>query len=350
MMQKSKPITLGDLFSSLGLIGEFEALRSVEIQRLSPVEACGPGDLVFIGEPAYLAKMAEAKPSAFVVGEALWEKASALNLSVPMLRSRDAKLAFAKASGFFCTEKNIEGRHDLAIVHPSALIADTAVLGPHVIVEEGAVIEGGVILHPGVKVGPRSRVGKDSVIFPNVVIYQDVVIGERVRIHANSVIGADGFGYAQERSAKGVKHVKIHHLGGVDIGDDVEIGATTCVDRGTLGNTIIEKGCVIDNNVQVGHNVHLEEGVVICGMSALAGSCHIEKFTVIAGLVGVSNKIRIGMGSQVAAFSAVFSNMPAGSVWGGAPARNWRDEVKSKVYIARLSELFAEKRKKNGNS
>lgn len=335
----------------MNLVGEYEALRSLEIQRLSPVESCTAGDLVFLAQASYLAQVDSARPAAFVVSEALWPQLAEKKLAAPVLRSRDAMLAFAKVSRVFASEgPALAGKHPTAVVHNSALVAETASLGAYVVVEEGAVIEAGAVLHAGVKVGPRSRIGRDTVLFPNVTIYQDVTLGERVRIHANTVIGADGFGYVQERVPGGVKHVKIHHLGGVIIGDDTEIGASSSVDRGTLGNTVIGKGCIIDNQVQIGHNVQMEDGVIVCGCSGLAGSSYVEKFAVIAGFVGVGNKVRIGMGAQVAAMSAVSTSVPAGAKWGGVPAMNRRDYAKLWAYIGRLPELFEERKKKNGNA
>jgi UDP-3-O-[3-hydroxymyristoyl] glucosamine N-acyltransferase len=188
-------------------------------------------------------------------------------------------------------------------------------------------------------------VGKDSVLFPGVVLYHDVSVGDRVRIHANSVIGADGFGYVQEKTSTGVKHVKIHHLGGVRIGDDVEIGASTTIDRGTLEDTLIGNGCIIDNQVQIGHNCVLEEGVIICGCVGLAGSAHIEKFALIAGFTAVGNKVRVGAGAQVAGFTPVTGHVPAGMKWGGIPAMPRNEYARLQVLFKRLPELFERKKK-----
>jgi len=351
----SGQVLLGDLFPELGLNQSYEALRSLPIQRLSAVDSSGPGDLIFIAQAGYLAALPKANPSALVVSESLRATVEALNLSFPVLYSADAMLAMAKASAHFQVEPRPEPmRHPSAVVAPTALVADSASVGPGVVIEDGAVIEAHVILHPGVIVGARSRIGQDSVIFPNVVIYHDVLIGERVRIHASSVIGADGFGYVQERSATGVRHVKIHHLGGVEIDDDVEIGASTTIDRGTLGSTVIGRNTIIDNQVQVGHNATTEEGVVICGASALAGSTYIEKYAVLGGMVAVATKVRVGMGAMVAAFSILSGNVPAGKKWGGSPAMDRMQYNKSWVLIGRLPELFAhvkaERKKQDGSS
>jgi UDP-3-O-[3-hydroxymyristoyl] glucosamine N-acyltransferase len=357
MTLKNKPshVLLGDLFSELGLTEDYEALRSLPIQRLSAVETSGPGDLIFIAQSLYLPGLETAKPTALVVSESIYPQVAERNLPYPVLRSKDAMLAFAKASARFQIEpKPAPGRHPTAFVAPTALVAETAYIGPHVVIEEGAVIEGNVILHAGVKIGPRSRVGKDSVLFAGVVVYHEVEIGQRVRIHGNSVIGADGFGYVQERMPTGLRHIKIHHVGGVEIHDDVEIGASSTVDRGTLGNTILGRGTILDNQVQVGHNAVTEEGVVMCGGSGLAGSSYVEKFSFIGGYAAISNKVRIGTGALIAAMSCVSTSVPAGRKWGGNPAMDRMQFNKSWALIGRLPELFAhvknERKKQDGSS
>jgi len=340
MTRKSK-IPLGELFPELDLIGDFSALQSVELNRIALPEGAVAGDLVFIGHESLVPAITKGRASAYVISDSLWDATLAIFTDAPKLRSRDAMLAFAKASAHFRTESTpVEGVHPTAQVHPGAKIGPNVSIGPFAVVEAGAEIGAGVMLHARAHVGERVRIGQDSVLFPGVVVYQDCVLGERVRVHANSVIGADGFGYVQERAAGGVRHVKIHHNGGVTIGNDVEIGASSTIDRGTVGNTVIADGCIIDNQVQIGHNCRIDEGVIICGCTGLAGSVHVEKFAVIAGMVGVGNKIRIGAGARIAGFSSVTGNVPAGAQWGGVPGMPWRDFKRLQVYIARLPAFF----------
>lgn len=343
-MTAKNRIRLGDLFSALDLIGDFSAHQSLELKRIAPAQDAAEGDLVFVGQDRLLPELKKSSPSAIVVSDSLFDAASALSLGRPLLRSRDAMLAFAKASVFFSTETKTEAIvHPSATIHPSAKIGKGASIGPGAQVGELVEIGDGAVLHALVQVGARSRVGGASILFPGVVLYQDVVLGERVRIHANSVIGADGFGYVQEKTPRGVKHVKIHHLGGVRIGNDVEIGASTTIDRGTLGDTIIEDGCIIDNQVQIGHNCHLEQGVIICGCVGMAGSAHVEKFALIAGFTAVANKVRIGAGAQVAGFTPVTGHVPAGAKWGGIPAMPRSEYARLQVLFKRLPELFGKK-------
>lgn len=348
MIPKNKPqqpqqIQLGELFSALGLGEEYAEHRSLEIHRIAMVEKAREGDLVFVSDGQLLKQLADAAPSAAVIGADYWEAAQALGVKFPLLPVKDAKLAFAKASYFFRTEATAEpGVHPSASVHPKAKLGKGVSIGPNVVIRERADIGDGCVIQAGASIGQRAVIGAGSLIFPNVVIYQDTKIGQRVRIHANSVIGSDGFGYAQEKTDTGVRHVKIHHLGSVQIGDDVEIGASTTIDRGTLGDTILEKGCIIDNQVQIGHNCHLEEGVIICGCTGLAGSVHVGKFAVLAGFVGVANKMKIGMGARIAAYTAIQGHVPAGVTWGGIPGMPHRNWLRTQLVFEKLPEILKE--------
>ncbi len=348
MTRRSK-VRLGDLFPALALTGDYEAQRSLEIHRIAPVEKAREGDLVFIAQENLLPRLKNISPSAAVVSENIFNGTQKLGVGFPLLRTKDAMLAFAKASAFFKTESaSDEGVHPTAFVHPSARLGAGVSVGPHAVVGEEAELENGVVIHARASVGPRVHLGADSVLFPGVVVYQDCHIGSRVRIHANSVIGADGFGYVQERSSQGVTHVKIHHLGGVRIGDDVEIGASSTIDRGTLEDTIVERGCIIDNQVQIGHNCHIEEGVIICGCSGLAGSVRVGKFAVIAGFVAVGNKIQIGAGARVSGFSAINGHVPPGVDWGGIPGMPHGRWLRTQVLLQRLPELLGKKSFRSG--
>jgi UDP-3-O-[3-hydroxymyristoyl] glucosamine N-acyltransferase len=351
MILRSK-LKLEDLFPVLDLLspGEADPHRSLEIHRIAAVEKARGGDLVFVATESAIRALPSSKASVAVVSEAYFERALALGLPMPVLKVKDAMLAFAKASWHFRTESEPDaGVHPTAFVHPSARLGANVAVGPHAVIGAEAELENDVIIHASADVGARVHIGAESVLFPGVVIYQDCKLGARVRVHANSVIGADGFGYVQERTATGVKHVKIHHLGGVQIGDDCEIGASTTIDRGTIEDTILEKGCIIDNQVQIGHNCHLEEGVIICGHTGLAGSVHVGKFAVLAGFVGVANKMKIGAGARVAAYTAVQGHVPAGVTWGGIPGMPHRNWLRTQLLFEKLPELL-EQRKKRGES
>ena len=213
-----------------------------------------------------------------------------------------------------------------------------------VVIESDAVIGAGSHLYAGSYVGKVASMVRDCVLFPNVVLYEGMSLGDRVRVHAGTVIGSDGFGYAPERVGHTVMgHRKIYHLGFVRVGDDVEIGANCTIDRGTIGDTMIGAKVKLDNLVQVGHNARLDEGAVICGGTCLAGSAHIGRFAYIGGLTGVTNHVHVGDGAQVGAVSLVTKDVPAGGTAVGNPQRDYRDHFKAH---ARLSRLGSERRTK----
>jgi UDP-3-O-[3-hydroxymyristoyl] glucosamine N-acyltransferase len=222
----------------------------------------------------------------------------------------------------------IDGRQmGTANVDPSAWIAQGAFVGESVVINKNVKIHPGVVLMSGVEIGEGCE------IFPNTVIYRGVKIGKQVRIHSNCSIGADGFGY---NFSKG-EHLKVWQLGSVIIGDNVEIGANSCIDSGTFSPTIIGDGCKFDNLVQVGHNCKLGKGVILCGQVGLAGSCTIGDYCVFGGKSGAADGVTIGRGVQVAGTAGVTNNLGDGEVVGGFPARNIKEWMKGIAYVRKLS-------------
>lgn len=247
---------------------------------------------------------------------------------------KDVNLGMSFLSKPFYDEK-FAGHNDIvdarqmgtSSIHPSAWIAQGAFIG------EGVKIDADVKIHPGVVLMSGVEIGEGSEIYPNTTIYRNVKIGKFVRIHSHCSIGADGFGY---NYSQGVHH-KVWHMGGVVIGDQVEIGANSCVDSGTYSPTRIGSGTKIDNLCQIGHNVKLGTGVIMCGKSAIAGSTTVGNFTVIGGSASISNGLKIGSGVQIAGGSGVTSNHNDGEVIGGFPARNIKEWMKGVAYLRKLS-------------
>jgi len=238
-------------------------------------------------------------------------------------------------------------------IHPSAVIDRSVELGSgiqvgaHCVLEEGVKVGAGSVLYPGCFVGRNTIIGQDSVIFAGVKLYESVVLGERVRLHSGVVIGADGFGFVLDKKEQQVNgHQKIYHFGGVIIGNDVEIGANSCVDRGTFSDTIIGDQVKIDNLVQVGHNVQIEQGAVICGAAAVAGNCKIGSYVYVGGLTGIANQAEIGSGAMLGAHSLISKSVPAKEMAVGNPQRTQKDHFK---LHAILNKLIKEKKNKTNN-
>lgn len=227
-------------------------------------------------------------------------------------------------------------------VHPAANVAASAVLGPDVAVAAGAVIDADAVvganteIGAGCYIGPGVVVGADCILHPNVTIYEGSRVGDGALFHAGVVIGADGFGFARDASGQ----LKIPQVGGVRIEDNVEIGANSCVDRGTLSETVIGSGTKIDNLVQIGHNCRVGKGCAISGLTGVAGSTVIEDGVIMGGHVGTAGHQVIGAGSMLAAMAGVHGDLPPGSIVAGAPHMDikiWRRAVPA---FTKLPELL----------
>lgn len=337
---------LAEIARRLGLDGA--ELAAIEphaghlIRGIAEVAEAGPDQIVFVGSGKYARAVEKSRAFVFVVDKAANKEIPAdWRAGRVIVSVADLKVAMAKASAMFGPEEWCSGGvHSTAYVDRSATLGRDVRVGAHATVGPGAVIGDGVTLNAGVFLGRDVRIGAGSVLFPNVVVYDGVEIGARVRIHANTVIGADGFGYAQEKGRAGVEHVKIHHVGIVRIGDDVEIGASTTIDRGTFGDTVIGRGTKIDNQVQIGHNCQIGEGVIICGNTGLSGSCKIGRYAVIAGFCGLANGSEVGEGAVIGAMTGVQGAIPPGTVWAGIPARPKTEHYRIQGALGALPDIY----------
>ncbi len=246
----------------------------------------------------------------------------------------DVNLAISRFSKSFYDEKignpndMVDGRQmGTTEIDSSAWIAQGVFIG------ERVIIKANVKIHPGTVVMSGVEIDEGTEIFSNTVIYRNVKIGKNVRIHSNCSIGADGFGYNFFRG----EHLKVWHIGSVEIQDNVEIGSGSCIDAGTFSPTVIGRGTKIDNLVQVGHNCQLGAGVILCGQVAIGGSSTIGDYSVLGGKAGVGNGITIGKGVQVSGNAGVVSNVGDGEVVGGFPARNLKEWLKGLAYVRKMS-------------
>jgi UDP-3-O-[3-hydroxymyristoyl] glucosamine N-acyltransferase len=257
----------------------------------------------------------------------------------PALRSRDPGLDFSRAVRWIVPEPlPPRGVHPTAVVAESARVDRSASLGPHCVVGEGVRIGSRSVLYPGVCVYDGASIGSDCCIHANCVLGRDTVVGDRVTLHPGVVLGGDGFGYVGDGEG-GL--AKVPQVGRVVVGDDVEIGAGTSVDRGTLGDTRIGRGSKIDNLVQIGHNCSIGENVIIVAQVGLAGSTTVERGAVILGQAGAAGHLTIGAGAIVGPQSGLHRDVAPGSYVMGSPQREERGFHRSMAALVRLPGLFA---------
>ncbi len=322
----------------------------IRVERLAPLAGSTAGDIAFFFAKEFQSELPNAHPSVLLTGEPfteplraakvpLWTHSAVIACADPYLAMAlvSGRMAETLSSGAHTRRPAHRKIHPTAVVDASAEMGDQVEIGAHAVIEAGVRIGAGTVIYPGCYLGKGAHVGMDCVLFPRVTVYEASVIGDRVRIHAGAVIGADGFGYAPRKEAgQVVGHQKIYHVGRVVLGDDVEIGANACVDRGTFGDTRLGNQVKIDNHVQIGHNCTLDEGAVVCGSSAMAGSSSLGKFVYVGGLTGITNKVHVGDRASVAAMSLLTKDVRGGSVVAGNPQREYREHFKVHAALNRL--------------
>jgi UDP-3-O-[3-hydroxymyristoyl] glucosamine N-acyltransferase len=313
------------------LQGELVGDGQVLLKGFAPADRAQVGDLTFAENDDYLAQAEKSAASAIIVTTATKSDGKVL------IRVPNARVAFARALALFFPEPPITpGIHPTAVIAKSAQVDATALIGPNCVVGERVRIGPGVALQGGDFVADDCQLGEGVVLFPNVTLYARSELGKRVRVHAGTVIGSDGFGYVLD----GGVHRKVAQIGNVIIGDDVEIGANVTIDRGALKPTIIGKGTKIDNLVQIGHNVEIGEHCLLIAQAGVAGSSHLGNYVVLAGQVGVAGHLKLGDRVTLIAQSGVMDDVPAGEKWMGSPAQPDRAAKRQIVASRQLPDLL----------
>ncbi len=326
-------VTLRHIAESVG--GTVEGDDSVVIRGISSLALAEEGEISFLADQGLRDQLRVTRASAVIV------KAPTDLFSGPQLIVPDPYLAYARVATLFAPPPpRFEGVSERAVIGEGVLLGKGASIYPFVYVGRGAVIGDEVLLFPGVYIGDGVRVGEGTVIYPNVSVLPNCIIGKHVVIHAGSVIGSDGFGYARD----GDVSVKIPQTGIVQIEDEVEIGANNAIDRAALGKTIIEKGVKTDNLVQIGHNVIVGENTIIVAQVGIAGSTRIGRNVIIGPQTGVIDHLEIGDRATVVGGSGVVKSIPAGEVVSGFPTMPHRLWLKTRGLIRRLPE-YSEKLK-----
>lgn len=314
--------------------GVIDGDPSVKVHRLSKIEEATAGSCSFLANPKYTPFLYTTKASIVIIGK---DFKPDQHFSTTLVKVSDPYQSFARLLESYGKMQRAKiGISPQAFIEPTAKIDEDVYIGAGAYIGENAVIGHGAKIYPQVYIGDNAIVGKNSTLYPGVKVYFDCVIGEHCVIHADVVIGADGFGFTPSNGV----YDKVAQIGNVLIKNNVEIGANTTIDRATLGSTLIGEGVKLDNLIQIAHNVEIGENTVIAAQTGIAGSTKIGKNCMIGGQVGIVGHIEIADGVKVAAQSGIGSSIKKpGEIVQGSPAFNIGDFKRTYVVFKRLPEL-----------
>jgi len=347
----SEAFTVAELATALG--ATFEGDGDIRVGGLVHPAMAAPECLVMASSPDFLKQIEPGSARAALVAQGADWRAAGLEAAILAPRPRYAMAHVTRA--FDRVDALLPGIHPSAVIEPDAEIGDGVRIGPFVYVAAGARIGAGSRLYAHVSIGENATLGEGALIHTGARIASRVTIGARAIIHQNAVIGADGFSFvtpdagaveaakAEGGSESGTQNLalaRIHSLAAVTLGDDVEIGAGTTIDRGTLRDTHVGTGTKIDNQVQIGHNVSIGDTCMLCAQVGIAGSARIGDRVVLGGKAGVADHVKIGSDVLVAAASAVASNIRGRSIVMGVPAVPRDEAVRSVMALRRLPRLM----------
>lgn len=306
------------------------------ITGLGALASAGPGELSFLGSPKFRAEAVTSKASVLLLP---------LDADIPPVSGQLHLLVENPSAALDRICARIEqmlwprpapGRHPSAIVDPTAQIGEEVTIGPQCVVEAGAQIGARAHLQGQVFVGRNARIGEDCWLMPGVIVAAECVLGKRVRLQPGVVVGSDGFGYTFVEG----RHQKVPQVGDVIIGDDVEVGANSTIDRARFSRTTIGEGTKIDNLVQIAHNVSIGKHCVLCAQVGISGSTKLDDYVILGGQSGVAGHLTIGKGAKSGGGAAITSSVAAGAFVNGYPARSYMLERRLQVLFQRLPELF----------
>jgi UDP-3-O-[3-hydroxymyristoyl] glucosamine N-acyltransferase len=340
-------VRLQDLAEQFGL--ELRGNPDHRIEGVGTLKSATAEQISFLANPAYTRQLETTKAGAVVI-----RASEADRYSGNALVADDPYLAYARIATLFAPKPAVEpGIHASAVIDADALIGENVSIGPHVVIGSESRIGDGSTIMAGTVIGPDCMIGDGCLLYPNVTLAHGVTLGNRVILHPGAVIGADGFGIAFAADPEtGGRWEKVPQLGGVRIGDDCEIGANSCVDRGAIEDTILEADVRIDNHVQVGHNVTIGSHTAIAGSSGIAGSASIGRYCLIAGKVGINGHVTIADKTTVAAGTNVMKSIDEpGLTWStNIPAQPFGNWQRNLVHLLKLGSLHKRIRKLEKNS
>jgi UDP-3-O-[3-hydroxymyristoyl] glucosamine N-acyltransferase len=321
---------LSDIVALFG--GRVLGDESTKINQVATLENAKQNQIAFLANAKYRKQLETTHAAAVIVSESNMDATE-----LPRIVCDNPYSYFAKLSAFLNPlDAFVAGIHPSAVIGSGATVSPTAHIAAHVSIGEGVVIGEGCVVMSGCSIGAHARLGENTRLYPRVVVYHECVLGRNVILHSGVVIGADGFGIAMEEGA----WLKIPQIGRVVIGNDVEVGANTTIDRGALDDTVIEDGVKLDNQIQIAHNVRIGAHTAIAGCVGIAGSAVIGKYCRIGGSAGILGHLSIADGVEISSFTLVGKSiLKAGTYSGIFPVAEKGEWLKNASHIRHLDEM-----------
>jgi UDP-3-O-[3-hydroxymyristoyl] glucosamine N-acyltransferase len=338
---ESRSYSLREIRERFG--GEIAGDPATEVRSVATLEAATPESVAFFANARYLAQLKTTRAGAVILGEPAREATR-----IPRIVTGNPYAYFARVSSLLNPAPAARpGVHGSAVVDPAASVAGDAEIGPCAVIGARATIGAGCIIGPGCCIGDDAVIGDGSRLYANVTLYHGCVIGSRVIVHSGVVIGADGFGIAMDEG----RWVKVPQVGRVVIGNDVEIGANTTVDRGALDDTVIEDGVKLDNQIQIGHNVRIGAHTAIAACAGVAGSARIGRHCRIGGASGIAGHLTIADNVEISTYTLVTKSINQPGTYTGAyvfePHAQWRRNAVQLRHLAELADRVRALENKN---
>jgi len=316
--------------------GTVEGDATAAVGSFGKIEEAKAGQLAFLANPKYEDFLYSTGASVVIVNQSQELKQP---VTAALIRVADAYTAFAGLLQKYqeMVAQQLQGIQQPSYIHETAKLGDNVFVGAFAYISAGAQVGNNVKLYPGVFLGSNTKVGDNTIVHPGAKIYNDCIIGKNVTIHAGTVIGADGFGFAPQVDGS---YTKVPQIGNVIVEDYVEIGANACIDRATIGSTIIHKGVKLDNLIQIAHNVEIGSHTVIAAQAGVSGSTKIGKNVMVGGQAGIVGHLHIADGSKINAQSGVSKAIKKeNSVVTGTPAHDYSSAIRSQAVSRNLPEM-----------
>ncbi|HEX2831136.1 MAG TPA: UDP-3-O-(3-hydroxymyristoyl)glucosamine N-acyltransferase [Burkholderiales bacterium] len=335
MNGSSVTYTLGEIAARLG--GEIVGDAGVRIDRVATLDNAGDASIAFLANPRYLKQLATTRASAVIVAPAARDATG-----LPRIVHDNPYLYFARVSALLRPAREaVPGVDPTAVVAPDARIDPSAQIGAYCVVASGASVGAGSIVGAGTVLGEHVSVGRDCRFNAGVTVYAGCTFGDRVIVHSGVVVGADGFGIAMDED----RWVKVPQVGGVRVGDDVEIGANTTIDRGAIDDTVIEDGVKLDNQIQIAHNVRIGAHTAIAACTGIAGSVQIGRWCQIGGAVGIAGHVTIADRVHISGHTSITKSIDQPGVYSGVypfeTNREWRRNAAQVRHLAEIARRLA---------